>query len=94
MRLQLLLKSVHTRTIVGGISLQGTKSGFAKDLFEIEYGQHRMKTHMKSKTGPLRPEKYADRLMESPWIPCYCNASSKLVIWRIMVPRRKPDPLP
>jgi hypothetical protein len=33
------------------------KPGFTPSMFQIEYGLHGMKTNLKSKTGPLRPEK-------------------------------------
>jgi hypothetical protein len=36
-------------------------------MFEIEYGQHGMKTHVKSKTAPLPPDKIRRLSMESPW---------------------------
>jgi hypothetical protein len=51
--------------MIGGISSPGRKAGFTKPLFEIEYGQHGMKTRLKSKTGSWPPESYADRFMES-----------------------------
>jgi hypothetical protein len=37
----------------------------SEPIFEIEYGQHGMKTRVKSKAGSLRPVKYADCFMES-----------------------------
>jgi hypothetical protein len=46
-----------------------------------------MKTGLKSKTRPLRPEKHAGRFTESPQIPCLYIASSESLIQCIMVHR-------
>jgi hypothetical protein len=53
-----------THTIAGGISLRGTKTGFTNSIFEIEYEQRGMKTGLKSKTGPLRPEKWCPLMFD------------------------------
>jgi hypothetical protein len=53
------------------------KADFAASMFEIEYGQHRMKTRLMSKAGPLHPGKYVDRFMESPGVPFCGNVSPK-----------------
>jgi hypothetical protein len=43
--------------ISGDILSRGTKAGSTTSIFETEYGQHGMKTRLKWRTGPLRPEK-------------------------------------
>jgi hypothetical protein len=52
-----LTNSAQAQTIIGGVSSPGTKVGFTTSMFEIEYGQHGVKTRLKSKTWLLRPEK-------------------------------------
>jgi hypothetical protein len=67
--------------------VRGMKANFTTSMFEIEYGQHEMKT------GLLRPEKYADRFVESLRIPCCYNASSESFIQYIMDHQWKLGPL-
>jgi hypothetical protein len=68
-------------------------SGFATGMFEIEYGQCRVKTRSKSRTEPLRPEKYVDSFMEHSWARCCYNASSESFIQCTMVHCWKLGPL-
>jgi hypothetical protein len=49
-------------------------------MFEIEYWQHGMETRLKSKIGPVRPEKYTDCSMTFPEVPSCYNAFSKIFI--------------
>jgi hypothetical protein len=76
-------------TITGGISSRGMKARFIMRIFEIEYGQQGMRTRLKSKTEQLRPEKCANRFMESPRVPCCYNASSEGFIQCIMIHQGK-----
>jgi hypothetical protein len=41
------------RTIIGEISSQGPRAGFATNTFEAEYGQHRMEARLKWRIGIL-----------------------------------------
>jgi hypothetical protein len=72
--------TARTRAIIDGISSRGRKADFAMSMFEIEYGQHAVNRRLKSKTEPLRPERYAGRFVEPPWIPCYPDPSSESFI--------------
>jgi hypothetical protein len=77
----------------GGIPSQGPKAGFTASMFEIEYEQHAMKTHLKLKTRPLRPEICTGRFMKSPRVPYCYDASSERCIQCIMVHRSEHGPL-
>jgi hypothetical protein len=68
------------------------KAGFTTSMFEIEHGQHEMKTHRKSKTRPLHPEKNAIQFMKLPPVSCCYSASFESFIQCIMVHQWKLGP--
>jgi hypothetical protein len=77
--LQLLSKlRGHTRQLAA--SRHGGRMLVLLRVCSRSNGQQGMKTQMKPKTGPVRPEKYAVRCMECPRVPCYYNASSENLI--------------
>jgi hypothetical protein len=49
--------SLHTRTIIGGISSRGMRIGFIMNMFGAGYGPHGMRTRLKWRTAPLPPRK-------------------------------------
>jgi hypothetical protein len=72
--------SVHTRTIISGISLRGMRVGLIIDMFGAGYGPHGMKTHLKWKIGPLPARKLC-------WRFCGVLTASMLWIYYLRVNR-------